>query len=58
LEEAHAWIHAQVDGLGIALVGAITQLHVRPWSTVLRVPTGDGDLHFKASVPALGTSPC
>src|SRR5207249_11341554 len=25
--------------------------HVRPWSTVLRVPTTDGDIYFKASAP-------
>ncbi|HEV3478894.1 MAG TPA: phosphotransferase [Gaiellaceae bacterium] len=43
LDEARAWIEAQV-----AVAGEIEQPHVRPWSTVLRVPTADGDLWFKA----------
>jgi hypothetical protein len=46
LEEAHEWIHAQVEP-----TGAIEQPHVRPWSTVLRVPTAGGDLWFKANLP-------
>jgi hypothetical protein len=47
LAEAHAWIRGQVNP-----VGPIEQPHVRPWSTVLRVPTRDGDVYFKAN--ALG----
>jgi hypothetical protein len=46
LAEATAWIRARVD-----LTGEIEQPHVRWWSTVLRVPTGDGDLFFKAVAP-------
>jgi hypothetical protein len=46
LAEAHAWIRAHVEP-----TGAIEQPHVRPWSTVLRVPTSGGDVWFKASVP-------
>jgi hypothetical protein len=46
LAEAHAWIRSQVEP-----TGAIEQPHVRPWSTVLRVPTSDGDVWFKANVP-------
>jgi hypothetical protein len=43
LERAHAWIrdHAEVTG-------PIEQTHVRIWSTVMRVPTADGILWFKA----------
>ena len=33
------------------MVGEIEQPHVRWWSTVLRVPTADGDLFFKAVAP-------
>ena len=33
--------------------GEIEQPHVRPWSTVLRVPTPDGDVWFKAALPGL-----
>jgi hypothetical protein len=46
LEEAHAWIAEQVEP-----TAPIEQPHVRAWSTVLRVPTGDGDLFFKANAP-------
>jgi hypothetical protein len=44
--EAERWIreHAEV-------VGEIEQPHVRPWSTVMRVPTAAGDLWFKAVSP-------
>jgi Phosphotransferase enzyme family len=41
--EARAWIEARLDG-----VGDLDQFHVRWWSTVIRVPTDEGDLYFKA----------
>ena len=44
LAEAHAWIAAHVEP-----TGEIEQPHVRVWSTVLRVPTADGDVWFKAN---------
>lgn len=37
--------------MGLRRTGEISQPHVRPWSTVLRVPTGAGDLWFKANMP-------
>ena len=43
LSEATAWIRERAD-----VAGDIEQPHVRWWSTVLRVPTTDGDLYFKA----------
>jgi phosphotransferase family enzyme len=43
LDEATAWIRERV-----AVTGEIEQPHVRWWSTVLRVPTAEGDLFFKA----------
>jgi phosphotransferase family enzyme len=46
LAEVSSWIRARVD-----VVGEIEQPHVRWWSTVLRVPTADGDLFFKAVAP-------
>jgi hypothetical protein len=46
LAEARAWIRAHVEP-----TGPIEQPHVRPWSTVLRVPTAAGDVWFKANVP-------
>jgi Phosphotransferase enzyme family len=44
LLQARAWIeqHARITG-------ELEQVHLRPWSTVLRVPTADGDLFFKAT---------
>jgi Phosphotransferase enzyme family len=44
--EAEAWIRDRVE-----VDGAIEQPHVYAWSTVLRVPTADGPLWFKATTP-------
>lgn len=52
LAEARAWIRERLAEEGIEQAGAIEQPHLRWWSTVLRVPTGDGDLYFKALAPA------
>jgi Phosphotransferase enzyme family len=46
--EAEAWIRGRVE-----VDGAIEQPHVYPWSTVLRVPTADGLLWFKATTPEI-----
>jgi hypothetical protein len=48
LEGAHAWIRENAPG---ALIGPIEQLQAFPWATVLRVPTDDGVLWFKANAP-------
>ena len=48
LARAHAWIGTHVEP-----TGPIEQPHIRPWATVLRVPTATGDVWFKASIPAL-----
>src|SRR5262245_10231056 len=50
VREAHDWIRSS---LGSEITGPIEQPHVRPWGTALRVPTADGDVWFKASVPVL-----
>jgi phosphotransferase family enzyme len=42
--EAEAWIRNHVR-----ITGQVEQPHVYPWSTVLRVPTAEGDLWFKAT---------
>ena len=52
--EADAWIGEQLVRLGAAPAGEIDQLHVQPWSTVMRVPTDGGDLYFKANDASLG----
>lgn len=49
LKEVHAWIHAQTNKLGISITGDIEQPHVYPWSTVLKIPTDQGFLFFKAT---------
>jgi hypothetical protein len=49
LAEAHGWIEERVAQLGSRVGGAIDQLHVYPWSTVMRVPTSSGDVYFKAN---------
>ena len=54
LEEASAWIRITLERLGLAVIGEIEQVRVRPWATALRVPTESGDVWFKASIPVLG----
>src|SRR5688500_17291285 len=46
---AHSWIDGRLDELGITRTGDIEQPHVRVWSTVMRVPTQDGPVWFKAN---------
>ncbi len=55
--DAHAWIRAALDAHDIHLTGAIEPFHIRPWSTVWRVPTTDGILYFKATAPTLAYEP-
>ena len=50
--EATAWIREQVE-----LTGEIEQPHVREWSTVLRVPSANGTLWFKAVSPVHAFEP-
>jgi hypothetical protein len=57
LDEAGAWIRAELARNGLTLAGPIEQPHIRPWSTVLRVPTGAGDVYFKATSLVLAHEP-
>jgi len=50
---AHAWIEEQAVRLGLTRTGAIEQPHIYPWSTVMRVPTVEGDVWFKANTGQL-----
>jgi Phosphotransferase enzyme family len=52
LADAEAWIREHVE-----ITGEIEQPHVRWWSTVLRVPTADGNVWFKACHPSHGFEP-
>lgn len=56
-EEAAHWIDIQLNQISISITGPITQPHVRPWSTVLKIPTNVGDIYFKAVTPSLGHEP-
>jgi hypothetical protein len=47
-----AQVHAELQRPGITVSGPIEQPHSYPWSTVLRVPTGEGNVLFKAVSPA------
>lgn len=51
-EEADAWIAARMAEHGLAPIGEVTQPHIRPWSTVLMIPTDSGTIYFKATSPA------
>ena len=53
LEKASSWIENELRRQGIQRMGPIEQPHIRPWSTVLRIPTNLGDIYFKAVVPEL-----
>jgi hypothetical protein len=46
--EAHAWIRSSLSKNKLQLTGEIEQPHIRPWSTVMMVPTKSGMLYFKA----------
>jgi hypothetical protein len=47
--EAHAWIDARLAEVGRTRTGEIEQPHVREWSTVMRIPTEEGDVWFKVN---------
>jgi hypothetical protein len=49
IADAHAWIRAEMDRLRLPISGPIEQPHVRPWSTVMRFPSGGETLYFKAT---------
>lgn len=51
--EAESWIQAHLRDAGIETSGPINQFHVRPWSTVLEIPTEREPFYFKALPEAL-----
>ena len=53
LASAHAWIERSLDDVGLERTGEIEQPHVRIWSTVMRVPTAEGPVWFKANMEEL-----
>ncbi len=50
-ERSSVWVRAELERQGIRVSGPIEQPHSRPWSTVLRVPTSEGVVYFKAASP-------
>jgi hypothetical protein len=50
--KALAWIDDALAGTGLKRSGEPEQPHLRPWATVLKVPTANGPVWFKAAAPA------
>lgn len=55
--EAHDWTREACRALGIAITAPIERLHLRPWSTVFRVPTSDGAVYVKCCGPTQAHEP-
>jgi hypothetical protein len=53
LDAAHTWIADRLTEQGHEVVGPVEQPHVTDWSTVMRVPTDDGPVWFKANDEAM-----
>lgn len=51
VETIMAWARDRVAEGGREIVGPVEQPHVRPWSTVFRIPTDRGDVWCKAAGP-------
>lgn len=51
--EADGWVREQLVRLELEPSGAFDQVHDRPWSTVIRVPTASGNVFFKAVASSL-----
>jgi aminoglycoside phosphotransferase (APT) family kinase protein len=49
--QARAWIADSIRRQGRSLSGSIEPVRLRPWSAVLRAPTTEGMLYFKAAHP-------
>jgi hypothetical protein len=52
-EDATAWIDASLMAAGMQRTGPIEQPHLRPWSTVLRIPVRNGAVFFKETAPTM-----
>ena len=53
LATALAWVDEQLRAAGRPRTGEPDQVHVRPWSTVIKVPTAGGTTWFKANTEEL-----
>jgi len=52
IAEAHAWLREAAASARRHVTGAIEQPHVRPWSTVFRARTDQGDVYLKLCGPS------
>ena len=57
LAQVHGWIQDELARLEVSVTGPIEQIHLQPWSTVLKASTDIGDVFFKASAEALAFEP-
>jgi hypothetical protein len=57
LAQVHSWIQEELARLEVSMTGPIEQIHLQPWSTVLKTPTDTGDVFFKASAEGLVFEP-
>ena len=48
-ERAVAWIDRELDRRGLSRTADVGEPRVRAWSTVMRIPTSDGTMWFKAA---------
>jgi hypothetical protein len=53
IEEAQLWISQKMMRDRVQITGPIEQPHIRPWSTVMKIPTNFGSYYFKAVQPSL-----
>jgi hypothetical protein len=50
-KQAHDWIRTEAKRNSIQITGEIEQNHAYAWSTVMRAPSSEGTLFFKATAP-------
>lgn len=56
-DAAVAWAAEALAARGRRVTGEVQQPHLRPWSTVLRIPTDDGPVWLKANGPGTAYEP-
>ena len=57
VQRVQAWADETTESLGFRAQGPLEQFHVRPWSTVFRVPTDRGTLFLKCCGPTQAFEP-
>ena len=51
-QAAESWIHEKAAAASRPVIGPVTGVRFLPWSAVLRAPTDQGDIYFKACGPS------